>query len=135
MCRDITEAAFFIELLQACLYLKTSSTTSKSRLLEQLATNGELGCHMSSTEINTLISSLAQDYGKYEDILCKAAHHEEISQSYKIDGDPIVVPRPHLALIMSGTPEQFTGFFRSHENDAPTTKMPFLNRQERIFVR
>ena len=96
-------------------YLKTS-TTSKSRLLEQLATNGELGCHMSSTEINTLISSLAQDYGKYEDILCKAAHHEEISQSYKIDGDPIVVPRPHLALIMSGTPEQFTGFFRSHEN-------------------
>ena len=97
-------------------YLKTSSTTSKSRLLEQLATNGELGCHMSSTEINTLISSLAQDYGKYEDILCKAAHHEEISQSYKIDGDPIVVPRPHLALIMSGTPEQFAGFFRSHEN-------------------
>ena len=97
-------------------YLKTSSTTSKSRLLEQLATNGELGCHMSSTEINTLISSLAQDYGKYEDILCKTAHHEEISQSYKIDGDPIVVPRPHLALIMSGTPEQFTGFFRSHEN-------------------
>ena len=97
-------------------YLKTSSTTSKSRLLEQLATNGELGCHMSSTEINTLISSLAQDYGKYEDILCKAAHHEEISQSYKIDGDPIVVPRPHLALIMSGTPERFTGFFRSHEN-------------------
>ena len=97
-------------------YLKTSSTTSKNRLLEQLATNGELGCHMSSTEINTLISSLAQDYGKYEDILCKAAHHEEISQSYKIDGDPIVVPRPHLALIMSGTPEQFTGFFRSHEN-------------------
>ena len=97
-------------------YLKTSSTTSKSRLLEQLATNGELGCHMSSTEINTLISSLAQDYGKKEDILCKAAHHEEISQSYKIDGDPIVVPRPHLALIMSGTPEQFTGFFRSHEN-------------------
>ena len=97
-------------------YLKPSSTTSKSRLLEQLATNGELGCHMSSTEINTLISSLAQDYGKYEDILCKAAHHEEISQSYKIDGDPIVVPRPHLALIMSGTPEQFTGFFRSHEN-------------------
>ena len=97
-------------------YLKTSSTTSKSRLLEQLATNGELGCHMSSTEINTLISSLAQDYGKYEDILCKAAHHEEISQSYKIDGDPIGVPRPHLSLIMSGTPEQFTGFFRSHEN-------------------
>lgn len=97
-------------------YLKTSATTSKSRLLEQLATNGELGCHMASTEINTLISSLTQDYGKYEDILCKAAHHEEISQSYKTDGDPIVVPHPHLALSISGTPEQFLCFFRSHEN-------------------
>lgn len=97
-------------------YLKTSATTSKSRLLEQLATNGELGCHMASTEINTLISSLTQDYGKYEDILCKAAHHEEISQSYKADGDPIVVPHPHLALAISGTQEQFINFFHSHEN-------------------
>lgn len=97
-------------------YLKTAATTSKSRLLEQLATNGELGCHMASTEINTLISSLTQDYGRYEDILCKAAHHEEISQSYKADGDPIVVRQPHLALAISGTQEQFLKFFHSHEN-------------------
>lgn len=96
-------------------YLKTSATTSKSRLVLQLHTNGELGCHMASTEIHTLISSLGQDYGKFEDILCKAAHHEEISQSYKIDGDPVVVPHPRLAVAITGTPEQFTGFFRSHE--------------------
>lgn len=97
-------------------YLKTAATTSKSRLLEQLATNGELGCHMASTEINTLVSSLTQDYGRYEDIFCKAAHHEEISQSYKTDGDPIVVRHPHLALAISGTQEQFLQFFHSHEN-------------------
>ena len=96
-------------------YLKISATTSKSRLIQSLATAGEIGCCMTTTEINTLVSSLGQDCGKYEDILCKAAHHEEVSSSYKIDGDPIVVRHPHLALCIAGTQEQFRSFFRSLE--------------------
>lgn len=96
-------------------YLKISATTSKSRLIQSLAAAGEIGCCMTTTEINTLVSSLGQDCGKYEDILCKAAHHEEISSSYKIDGDPIVVRHPHLALSIAGTQEQFRNFFRSLE--------------------
>lgn len=96
-------------------YLKISATTSKSQLIQCLATAGEIGCQMSTTEINTLISSLGQDYGKYEDILCKAAHHEEVSSFYKIDGEPIVASSPHLALSIAGTQEQFRAFFRSLE--------------------
>ena len=96
-------------------YLKISATTSKSRLIQSLAAAGEIGCCMTTTEINTLVSSLGQDCGKYEDILCKAAHHEEVSSSYKIDGDPIVVHHPHLALSIAGTQEQFRNFFRSLE--------------------
>lgn len=96
-------------------YLKISATTSKSRLIQSLAAAGEVGCCMTSTEINTMVSSLGQDYGNYEDILCKAAHHEEVSSSYKVDGDPIVVRRPHLALNIAGTQEQFHNFFRSLE--------------------
>lgn len=96
-------------------YLKISATTSKSRLIQSLAAAGAVGCCMTSTEINTMVSSLGQDYGNYEDILCKAAHHEEVSSSYKIDGDPIVVTRPHLALNIAGTQEQFHNFFRSLE--------------------
>lgn len=96
-------------------YLKISATTSKSRLIQSLAAAGEIGCCMTTTEINTLVSSLGQDCGKYEDILCKAAHHEEVSSSYKIDGDPIVVRHPHLALSIAGTQEQFRNFFRSLE--------------------
>lgn len=91
-------------------YLKISATTSKSRLIEHLAAAGEVGCCMTTTEINTMISSLGQDCGKYEDILCKAAHHEEVSSSYKIDGEPIVVQHPHLALNIAGTQEQFCVF-------------------------
>ena len=96
-------------------YLKISATTSKSRLIQSLAAAGEIGCCMTTTEINTLVSSLGQDCGKYEDILCKAAHHEEVSSSYKIDGDPIVVHHPPLALSIAGTQEQFRNFFRSLE--------------------
>lgn len=96
-------------------YFKISATTSKSRLIESLAAAGDVGCCMVTTEINTMISSIGQDYGKYEDILCKAAHHEEVSSSYKGDGEPIVARHPHLALSMAGTQEQFKGFFRSLE--------------------
>ncbi|MBQ8673270.1 MAG: DUF3987 domain-containing protein [Bacteroides sp.] len=95
--------------------LKLSANTSKSRLIESLAAAGELGCYAATTEINTIISANGQDYGRFDDVLCKAAHHEEVSLSYKNSGDPIVVPHPRLALNMAGTQEQFQGFFRSLE--------------------
>ena len=97
-------------------YLKLSASTSKSRLIEHLAASGEIGCCMCSSEISTLSSSLKQECGDYSDIFCKAAQHEEISLSYKNSGEPIVVRNPRLALNMSGTQEQFLGFFRSSEN-------------------
>lgn len=110
-------------------YLKISATTSKSRLIEHLATAGEVGCCMTTTEINTMISSLGQDCGKYEDILCKATHHEEISSSYKVDGEPIVVSHPHLALNIAGTQEQFQQFFRSLEVGL-FSRFAFYTRQQ-----
>lgn len=110
-------------------YLKISATTSKSRLIEHLATAGEVGCCMATTEINTMVSSLGQDCGKYEDILCKAAHHEEVSSSYKVDGDPIVVKHPHLALNIAGTQEQFSIFFRSLEVGL-FSRFAFYTRQQ-----
>lgn len=110
-------------------YLKISATTSKSRLIEHLATAGEVGCCMATTEINTMVSSLGQDCGKYEDILCKAAHHEEVSSSYKVDGEPIVVKHPHLALNIAGTQEQFYIFFRSLEVGL-FSRFAFYTRQQ-----
>ena len=110
-------------------YLKISATTSKSRLIEHLAAAGEVGCCMTTTEINTMVSSLGQDCGKYEDILCKAAHHEEVSSSYKVDGEPIVVRHPHLALNIAGTQEQFYVFFRSLEVGL-FSRFAFYTRQQ-----
>lgn len=112
-------------------YLKISATTSKSRLIEHLAAAGEVGCCMTTTEINTMVSSLGQDCGKYEDILCKAAHHEEVSSSYKVDGEPIVVRHPHLSLNIAGTQEQFSLFFRSLEVGL-FSRFAFYTRQQNM---
>lgn len=70
---------------------------------------------MTTTEMVTLSTAINQDYGRFEDILLKAYHNEEVASSYKTDGDPIVVRNPHLSVCMSGTQEQFCGFFRSLE--------------------
>jgi len=96
-------------------YFKLPATISKSRLIECLAAAGEAGCAMATTEMATLTEAIGTDYGRFEDILLKAAHHEEVASSYKVDGLPLVARRPRLALAMSGTPEQFARFFRSLE--------------------
>lgn len=93
-------------------YFKISPNTSRSRLIESLAAAGETGCIMVSTEIGTLSTAIGQDYGAFEDVLLKAAHHEQVDSSFRIDGEPIIAPKPHLALLLSGTQEQFAEFFR-----------------------
>ena len=97
-------------------YFKLPATISKSRLIESMAAAGEVGCAMATTEMATLTEAIGTDYGRFEDILLKAFHHEEVSSSYKVDGQPLVARRPRLALAMSGTPEQFAAFFRSLES-------------------
>ncbi|WP_321332296.1 DUF3987 domain-containing protein [uncultured Bacteroides sp.] len=98
------------------IYINISGNTSKSRLIEHLKNNGELGAIINVSEINTLASSISQDYGQQDDILCQAAHHEEITVSFKNTGDPIYVPSPRLSMCLSGTPNQFVNLIHSQEN-------------------
>lgn len=115
------------------IYVKISPTISKSRLIEHLRDSGELSCCMTSTEIGTLTSAIGQDYGKYTDILCKAFHHEEISSSYKVDGDPILVRLPRLSLNLSGTQEQFILFFTSLEDGLYSRFVIYTRQAEWIW--
>lgn len=97
-------------------YFRVSPNTSRSRLIESLAAAADIGCIMASTEIVTLSNAIGQDYGAYDDILLKAAHHEQVDSSFRIDGEPITARHPHLALLLSGTQEQFAGLYRSLES-------------------
>ena len=45
-----------------------------------------------------------------------AFHHEPVSTDYKIDKQIICAEEPHLALCLSGTPNQLPSFIRSIDN-------------------
>ena len=98
------------------IYINISGNISKSRLIEHLKNNGELGGIINASEIDTLNSSISQDYGQQDDILRQAAHHEELIASFKNLGEPIRVPHPRLSMCLSGTPNQFVHLIHSQEN-------------------
>ncbi len=98
------------------IYLKLPPVTSKGRFVQSVKSAGDVGVIMLTTEIMSITSSVKQDYGHFEDVLLKAAHHEEISSAFKTDGaKPIVASKPHVAVCMSGTQEQFNNFFQTLE--------------------
>lgn len=98
------------------VYLLLPANESKARLYAHLRDNGHLGGIIHASEINTLVSAVKQDYGKQDDVLCAAFHHEDISSSFKVDGMPIFIPNPKLAMCLTGTPNQFVSLVHSQEN-------------------
>lgn len=98
------------------VFLMLPANTSKSRTYAHLRDNGQLGAIINASEINTMVSALSQDYGKQDDVYCAATHHEDISSSFKVDGQPIVVHEPRLGMCLTGTPDQFVALVRSQEN-------------------
>lgn len=61
---------------------------------------------MVATEIDTLTSAVGQDWGKFDDSLRAAYHHERISFRRKSEGET-VIESPSLSVVLSGTPDQF----------------------------
>ena len=115
------------------LFFLLPATTSRSRLIESLAAAPETGCILFSTEIATLSVAFKQDYGNFEDIFLKAYHHEEVSSSFKIDGEPKRARHPKLAVCLSGTPEQFAGLFRSLDSGLFSRFLFYTRQQEAVW--
>lgn len=96
--------------------LLISPTTSKSQMILDLRTAGEDGLAMMTSEIDAMAEALNTDYGKHAAELRMFFHHEEVRQRYKVDKEPVVVEHPRMGILMTGTPEQASGFFKSMEN-------------------
>ena len=99
---------------KVCLCMPAN--TSKTRVYKHLHDNGELGGIIHASEINTLASAIGQDFGKFDDVFCAAFQHEDLASSFKVDGEPVMVTNPKLALCMTGTPDQFVSLVHSQEN-------------------
>lgn len=92
------------------------ANSSKARLYTHLRDNSDLGGIIHASEINTLAAAMGQDYGKQDDVLCAAYHHEGVSSSFKVDGAIISIRSPRLAMCLTGTPDQLVALVRSQEN-------------------
>ncbi len=98
------------------LMLQISANCSKSCLVRSLGDNAEQGLVLNASEINTLVSSLGQDYGRMDDLFCAATHHEEYGRSFVKDGLTYWIEKVRLAFSMSGTLKQYLDLVRSPEN-------------------
>lgn len=67
------------------------------------------------TEIDTLTNALGQEWGKFDDTLRKAFHHEPTSYRRKGEGS-VELEYPQLSVVLSGTPRQFAKLMGSSES-------------------
>lgn len=96
--------------------LQISPNISKNKLIEVLEDNGKLGGIINATEIDMVSGAMQCDYGKHDDVLRAAFHHEVVSSDFKINGRQVVAYAPHLACCFAGTPSQLPGFVSSLAN-------------------
>jgi hypothetical protein len=66
------------------------------------------------TEIDTLVNALGQEWGKFDDTLRKACHHETVS--YLRNDEEVFIDEPRVAAVLSGTVAQFQRLIGSAEN-------------------
>ena len=60
-------------------------------------------------------------------------HHEEVRQHFKIDKEQIVIPHPHVAMLLTGTPEQVVSLIQSTENGLFSRFLFYLMNDESVW--
>ena len=69
------------------------------------------------TEADTLSNTLSNnEWGNWTDILRKCFQHEPVSILRKKDNEDLEIERPHLSMVLSGTPSQITRLVSQIEN-------------------
>lgn len=98
------------------IFFQIPANSSKAMFYRHMRDNGDLGGVIHASEIDTLASAMGQDYGKQDDALRNCFHHEDLSATFKVDGAPICINRPRLALCLTGTPDQLVTLVKSQED-------------------
>lgn len=85
--------------------LKAGSNTTAAALAYRIASS-KYGIFIPSTEADSLTSSNRREHGDFSHIIRQSSQHEEIIVDRKSEGS-YRVSEPRLALVLSGTPQQF----------------------------
>lgn len=113
-----SDQAFFNSLEINEKFIKSlfiSGNISSSVFIDKLQANSGLGI-MFESEADTVSQILMQDWGGMSDLFRKAFSNEEISKTRKGELKEISIPKPKLAICLSGTPNQLPSFIPSVEN-------------------
>ena len=89
---------------------------SKSQLVRDMMVARDDGNIMIFSEIDMMSEALNSEYARHAPELRMIFQHESIGLRFRTDKEPINVKEPRLAILMSGTPEQFVRFFKSLED-------------------
>ncbi len=100
------------------------ANSSYARLIQHLK-EAEQGIFC-ETEADTMVNVLKQDWGNYSEILRKAFHHDRTTLSRKKDKEFIEIEKTRLSVLLSGTPNQVVGIFKSAE-DGLVSRFIFYN--------
>lgn len=88
--------------------------TSQAALIRFLSASGGKCC-IFATEGDTLSRAMSKDYGGFDDTLRRAFHHETIDANRIISGMQDIAD-PAIAVVVLGTPDQFSPLIKSTEN-------------------
>lgn len=91
------------------------ANSSSSAFIAALSDNNFSGV-IFETEADTLASTFKQEWGNFSDVLRKAFHHESTSMFRRKDNEFIEIRDPHLAIALSGTPNQVHNMMPNAEN-------------------
>lgn len=117
----------------ATSYFFIPAQVSKAKLLVHLRDNGDVGGLLADSEMDTLISAGRQDYGFFDDLIRKAFHHEPVASSRKTDNELIRIPRPRMAMLLAGTPGQFSRLVPDAENGLMSRLLLYTCRSEAVW--
>lgn len=102
-----------IEPAQKMFFIPANS--SSSAFIAALSDNNFSGV-IFETEADTLAATFKQEWGNFSDVLRKAFHHESTSMFRRKDNEFIEIRDPHLAIALSGTPNQVHNMMPNAEN-------------------
>lgn len=96
------------------LFLPADS--SASHFFRSLRDCGERAV-LYSSEIDTLTNAIGQEWGKFDDLLRQAYHHEGKGYGRKSEGKALWLESPSVSAVLSGTPAQYAALMQgSTEN-------------------
>ena len=109
------------------------ANSSSAALLKILSDNNFRGI-IFETEADTLTNTSKQDWGDSTDLYRKAFHHENTSVARKTNNEFLEIKDPHLALCLSGTPNQVCRLMPDVENGLFSRFMYYAFKSTGVFL-